>query len=192
MNKAKGLPEIVGEVFGLLEPLESDDRHKVVGSVMTLLGENSISAPKTNMTQASDMQSDARNDDNQSFGTRATRWMSQNNVSTAALEEVFHVDAGDVEVIAREIPGSGKRGQSLNCYLLEGVKALLATDEPKFTDAAAVSLCRTMGCYDPPNHSKTRNELGNNVAGSKSGGFTLPAPGLRAAAELVKSMSASV
>lgn len=189
MAKEKGLPEIVGELYALLEPLESDSRQRVISSAMTLLGEHLISNRGTNGAPMSEGEKDGAPGASP-FGTKATRWMSQNGISMAAIEEIFHTEGGVVEVIAHEIPGSGKRGQSLNCYLLEGIRALLATDEPKFTDADAVSLCKTMGCFDPTNHAKTRNELGNSVAGSKNSGFTLPAPGLRGAATLVKSMSA--
>ena len=92
-------------------------------------------------------------------------------------------------MIVGEVPGDGKRGKSQNCYLLSGVRALLESDEPKFTEAAVVSLCKHMGCHDQTNHAKTRSSLGNIIAGSKTSGFTLPGPGLRAAAELVKAMA---
>ena len=41
----KTLPQIVNDVYVLLEPLDSDHRQKVVGSVMTLLGEETKSRP---------------------------------------------------------------------------------------------------------------------------------------------------
>lgn len=184
MAKLKGLPEIVSEVYALLEPLESPERQKVIGSVMTLLGEHLVAAPKSNGTAGTPVQAGTS-----SFGPKASRWLDQNQISMQAVEEVFHCDGTDVEVIASEIPGNGKRAQTHNCYLLAGVRSLLATDDAKFTDDEAISLCKNMGCHDSANHAKTRSELGNYVAGSKNAGFTLPAPGLRAAAGLLKSMS---
>lgn len=186
MAKHKGLPEIVSGIYALLEPLESHDRQKVVGSVMTLLGEQAVSAQKSNVSA-----SGGGGREETEFGPKAVRWMNQNGVSRAVLEEVFHREGTQVDVIASEIPGSGKRGKTHNCYLLVGIKSLLATDEAKFSDSDAVALCKNMGCHDAANHAKTRSELGNNVSGSKNTGFTLPAPGLRAAATLVKSMSGS-
>jgi hypothetical protein len=115
--------------------------------------------------------------------------MKQCEISDSTIEEFFHKDGDTVEVIVGEVPGDGKRGKSQNCYLLSGVRALLESDEPKFTEADAVSLCKHMGCHDQANHAKTRSSLGNVVAGNKTSGFTLPAPGLRAAAELVKTMA---
>ena len=66
---------------------------------------------------------------------------------------------------------------------------MLANDDAKFSEKDAVDLCKHMGCHDDANHAKNRNELGNVVAGTKKSGFTLPAPGLRAAASVVKEMA---
>lgn len=183
MTKSLGLPDVVGQIYSLLEPLESADRQKVVKSAMTLLGE------ETGGISGSKAQKDAQSgEDNNEFGIKASRWMTQNGISMTAIEELFHKEGEHVEIIANEIPGEGKRGMTQNCYLLSGVRALLESDEPKFSDADAVALCKHMGCYNSPNHAKTRSDLGNIVAGTKSSGFTLAAPGLRAAASLVKNM----
>lgn len=183
MAKLKGLPDIVSAVYALLEPLESLERQKVIGSAMTLLGEESIPAPRGNGATGTRGQTGTS-----SFGPKASRWLNQNQIPLQAVEEVFHCDGASVEVIASEIPGTGKKAKTHNCYLLAGVRSLLAADEAKFTDDEAISLCKNMGCHDSANHAKTRSELGNYVAGSKNAGFTLPAPGLRAAAGLLKSM----
>lgn len=181
----KTLPEIVTQLYSLLEPLESEERQKVIGSVMTLLGESATVSSKSNPPD------EPGGDGGSPFGVKATRWMSQNNISTSAIEEIFHYEGGEVELIAHDIPGSGKRGKTHNCYLLAGIKSFLENDDPKFTDSQAIEFCKSMGCHDSANHAKTRRELGNIVAGSEKGGFTLPAPGLRAAAALIKEMSAS-
>lgn len=183
MTNTKSLPEIVSEVYSLLEPLESTDRQKIVGSVLTLLGEEA--------TKLQNKQTGGNNtgDNELPFGPKATRWITQNNISTNAIEEIFHCEDSEVEVIASEIPGNGKREQSHNCYLLSGIRSLLSSDEAKFSDTHATELCKTMGCHDAPNHAKIRSSLGNIVAGTKSNGFTLPAPGLRSAAALIKGMS---
>lgn len=185
MTNTKSLPEIVSEVYSLLEPLESPDRQKVVGSALTLLGEEPTTPSKRQLGE------EGSGSDEIPFGKKATRWLKQNNIPIADIEEIFHCEGNDVEVIASDIPGTGKRAQTHNCYLLSGVRSLLSGDEAKFIDNEAVSLCKTMGCHDSANHAKYRSELGNIVAGSKSSGYTLPAPGLRAAAALVKEISSS-
>lgn len=181
--KTKSLPEVVRGVYDLLEPLESEDRKKVVGSVMTLFGDETPAISKGEAQVGGEFDGAAR------FGSKAKRWMKQNEISEIAIEDVFHGEGNEVEVIASDIPGRGKRGKTHNCYLLTGIRLLLATDEATFSENEAVALCRNMGCHDRANHAKSRSELGNIVAGSKSSGFKLPAPGLRAAATLIKSMS---
>lgn len=184
MSSAKSLPDIVGDIYKLIEPLEPSDRLRVVKSAMTLLGEGA------SPVEASSGPADFGGGMGGSkFGTKATRWMKQYGISDADIEEIFHKEGDAVEVIVHEISGDGKRGKSRSCYLLAGVRSLLAFDEPKFTEAEAVNLCKEMGCHDQPNHAKTRDSFGNVVAGSKQSGWTLPGPGLRAAAELVKLMA---
>lgn len=184
MTKSQNLPDVVGGIYKLLEPLESADRLKVVRSAMTLLSEDATSMD--NSTAGGEFKGGGGGD---AFGTKATRWMKQYGISDLTISEIFHKDGDAVEIIVGDVLGDGKKGKSKNCYLLSGVRALLESDEPKFTEAEAVSLCKHMGCHDQANHSKTRSSLGNIVAGTKTSGFTLPAPGLRAAAELVKSMT---
>ena len=177
------LPVIVTDVYRLLTPLDSQDRTRVVQSVMTLFGEDGKS-----VVNGRD-QSLGNDDGELSFGTKVSRWMKQHSLSVAEIEEVFHCGDGEAEVIASDVPGNGKRGQAHNCYLLEGIRSLLLNDDPKFSDEDAVALCKRMGCHDSANHAKNRSELGSSVAGTKAGGFTLPAPGLRATGALVKGMS---
>ncbi|QDT23877.1 hypothetical protein [Gimesia chilikensis] len=182
----KTLPQIVQDIFVLLDPLESEDRQKVVDSVMALLGD-AMPRPGRNDGEGKKDSGDAGDD--ATYGQRAKRWMDQNNISAVMISEIFHIDGDEVEVIASEVPGNGKKMQTHNCYLLAGIQALLSSDEPRFSDECAIELCKHLGCHDRKNHAKNRSELGNVVAGTKNNGFTLPAPGLRAAANLVKEMS---
>jgi hypothetical protein len=183
MTKSPNLPDVVGEIYKLLDPLDSTDRQKVIKSAMTLLGEiTSVGGVATNNHEI-------RNEDEVAkFGSKAARWLSQNGITISAIDEIFHKDGEKVEVIVGDVPGQGKKTKTQNCYLISGVRALLESDEPKFFEADAVFLCKHMGCYDQANHAKTRSDFGNIIAGSKTNGYTLPAPGLRAAAELIKTM----
>lgn len=184
MANSSDLPGIVGNVYKLLEPLEPADRAKVVKSALTLLGDDSstLAAP------ASSNPAPVGASDSGTFGAKSIRWMSQNGISESALSEIFHKGDAGVEIIVNDVPGDGKRVKSQNCYLLSGIRSLLESDEAKFSESEAVVLCKHMGCHDSANHSKTRANLGNLIAGTKTSGYTLPAPGLRAAAELIKKM----
>jgi len=188
-TKPKSLPNIVNEMFELLEPIGSDERQRVVSSVMTLLGE--VATPKGNRPAQNGDDDHADEATIPGLGTAAKRWMKQNDLTAEMLEPIFHHEDGKVQVIAAEVPGGGKKGQTTNCYLLEGARCLLETDAPRFTDADAVDLCKSLGCHDKANHAANRKSLGNIVTGTKATGFTLPAPGLKAAAALIKEMASS-
>jgi hypothetical protein len=102
---------------------------------------------------------------------------------------VYHIDDGKVELIATTIPGASKKDQSANVYLLCGIRSLLESDEATIDNAAAVDYCKHVGAYDKNNHTANRKSLGNRITGDVAEGFTLPAPGLKAAATLIKLMN---
>jgi hypothetical protein len=116
----------------------------------------------------------------------ATQWTKKNAVTAAHLEQYFHVEDGAATAIA--LPGvTTKRSeQVINTYLVQGIVGLLTNGEPAFTDEDARKLCEHFGCYDTTNHAKYTKEFGNRITGSKAGGWRLTAPGLTAAAELIK------
>lgn len=185
----KPLPKIVDEMYALLEPIGSEERQRVVGSVMTLLGE--VASPKGKGAAQDGDEDDPDGATITALGSVAKRWMKQNSLTAEMFEPIFHFEDGKVQVSAVEVPGGGKKGQTKNCYLLEGARCLLETDAPKFTDADAVGLCKSLGCHDSTNHAANRRGLGNIVTGTKDSGFTLTAPGLKAAAVLIKEMATS-
>ncbi|MAY74239.1 MAG: hypothetical protein CMJ31_05825 [Phycisphaerae bacterium] len=125
------------------------------------------------------------------LGNRVKRWFKQSGLTAAMLEPIFHHEGGKVQIIAAEVPGNGKKAQTKNCYLLEGARCFLEKDEAKFAEADVVALCKHLGCHDSANHATNRKSLGNVVTGTKDSGFTLPAPGLKEAAALIKEMATS-
>jgi len=120
---------------------------------------------------------------------RVSIWMSQNSLDEGALSAVFHISPSGVEVIAHRLPGKSTRERVRGCYLLAGIQAFLSTGEPRFADEVARAVCKDLGCYDQANHAAFVKSLGNLVAGSKSTSFELTQPGLKAAAELIRTVS---
>lgn len=123
------------------------------------------------------------------LGPNAKRWIAREKISDAHLSSMFHQEEGAFSVIAGDVPGGSSKVKTINCYLLEGARSLLESDQPKFEDKAARELCKSMGCYDGSNHATSIGDVGNKLAGNKNAGYTLSAPGLKAAAELLKSSS---
>jgi hypothetical protein len=122
-------------------------------------------------------------------GKRAQGWLRRYAVPDEALERVFDIESDDKHVIAT-VSGNSKREATTNCYLLLGIQAFLRNDEPRFTEADAVALCKREGYYDNTNHAQTRTTFGNRIVGSKEAGYSLPTPGLEAAAQLIKALGA--
>jgi hypothetical protein len=170
------------KVVEVLSPLSSEDRARVIGAALALLGDvqSKIAAPKSAESKLDDAE----------FGTfspRARSWMNQHGVSAVELQQIFHVADEQVEVVAT-VPGRNKKDQTYNAYVLTGLGQLLATGAPAFTDKAARALCEVSGCYDSANHAAHMKDKGNEFIGSKDKGWTLTAPGLKRAAEIVKEL----
>ena len=116
--------------------------------------------------------------------------MSKNDLSAEDLEHCFHIEDGSVTTLALPTKSSKRTQQVLDVYLLTGFAAFLGGGEATFTDKVARESCEHFGCYDKTNHSKIYKSFGNKIVGSKNTGWKLTAPGLKAAAVLVKDSSA--
>jgi hypothetical protein len=176
--------EVLGRIIELLTPLASDDRHRIVNASLTFLGEHRGGA-KGLQEEGQDQDSG----DDLGLAPRAGMWRKQSGITPEQLQQVFHVSDGKVDVIASEIPGASTKERTVNAYVLAGLAKYLATGDPKFDDKSARSVCSTSGCYDNTNHATYLKARGNLFAGTKDAGWSLTTPGLRHAAELVKTLT---
>lgn len=182
MPKVK-ITEISTTLYDTLLPLESDERRNVVRSAFALLGETA------DVGFGGKMGDEEEEEDGSALqlGTKAKRWMRQNQITEEIILEVFHFGEDGAEVIALDVLGSSKAAKTQNCYLLIGICGLLGSGEPSLSDADAIELCKHMRCFDPGNNATHRGAVG--LSGSKKKGFTLTAPCLQDAAALVKEMA---
>lgn len=176
------------KLFEVLQPLQSEERLRVVEAVLTLLGER---PPKFSGGSSPGSGTQGRQDDTPDDGVKlsgaARAWVRKHGISTDALLHHFDISDGKAAVIG--LPGSSKekKAQALSTYLMTGLANFLTTGDASFSDEDARKLCVHFGCYDKGNHSKYLAHLKNRVTGSKNAGWKLTAPGLDAAAELLKS-----
>src|SRR6185503_13827661 len=91
---------------------------------------------------------------------KAATWMEKNQITQEMLDHTFSVD-GEVEVIASKMPGTSKRQQTVEAYIVTGLASYLATGSHEFTDDTARAVCKRVGCYDQPNHSNYLKAMGN-------------------------------
>lgn len=178
--------EVVAQIVELLTPLDSEERRRVIKASMVLLGEGGVAVAGSSNEDAGSSRSDT--EENSVISARGRVWMKQNNVSEDELQQVFHLNNGDADVIA-EIPGKNKKEQTYNAYVLTGLAKLLSIGNAVFDDKAARGLCESAGCYDQANHSVTIKQRGNEFTGSKEKGWSLTAPGLKRAGMLVKEIT---
>lgn len=189
MTQEVTLASIVENVYKLVAPLEDQQRHRVMRSVSALFEDKSDSKPKDDHDGVSGSPEHVSAKPSKGPPPAVVSWMNRNGISQDHLEQVFHVADGKAAVIADMVPGSTKKEQTVNCYVLEGTRAFLETGSAKFTDADADALCARIGCRDKSNHSENRASAGNKITGSRKDGFILVAPGLLHAAKLVKEIA---
>lgn len=180
MTPAPKLTKVTEDLVELLTPLASEDRRRVVQAAFVLLGEAAPPLEPSNLGSG-----DSEHHGDSTLPAKALSWIKQNGLSREGLEDIFHFGEGTVEYIRSELPGKSDREKAVNAYLLTGLTSLLTTGEPKFSDQAARAMCTTFGCYDATNHNKAMKATGSSLAGTKEKGWTLTAPGLKAAAKIV-------
>jgi hypothetical protein len=173
------------KVVEILAPLSSEDRARVVGAALALLGDIQVKAPLQSLDDQLTDESDLG-----VVAPRTKHWMGQNGISVAEVQQVFHVTDGKAEVIAA-LPGRNKKEQTYSAYVLTGLGQFLVTGNAAFTDKAARSLCEASGCYDSANHAAYLKDRGSEFTGSKEKGWTLTVPGLKRGADLLKELSSS-
>lgn len=177
----KDATEIVRTIVQELAPFTSDERIRMIQASLTLLGDGHPGA----IREIDGVQIAG---DTGQLPAQVRAWMKQNGLSMQQIQQVFHIEADDANVIAAQIPGKSNRDKVRNAYILSGTAQFLATGEIKFDDKTARELCEEYGFYDHTNHSKYLKG-GNEFSGSPKKGWTLTKPGLRAVAILIIELS---
>jgi hypothetical protein len=174
-------------IIGVLTPLTSEERQRIVNSALTFLGEP-VSSSKQKVTVSDAAAGDADDIADGDYPTHFSKWMKQNSVSSEELDHVFHFNA-DNSFDILEVPGISKREQTLNTYVLTGLGNYLAANDRSFADSTARAFCEKIGCYDQANHSVYLKNKGPEFSGDKSRGFVLTSLGVRRGAVLVKEVA---
>ncbi|MCJ2051334.1 hypothetical protein [Methylobacterium sp. J-070] len=174
--------EVTKQLYGILKPLVAGDRKRVINAVLTLLGEDiepSVSKP-------SSQNAEGQVDEISGLSSKAKLWMRQNGITQDSIGGIFHSNGDSFDLIIGASPGKNLKEKTLNAYVLKGLTQYLQTGEAKFDDESARDVCKSLGCLNEGNHAKYLKEKGNLYTGSKSSGWTLTGPGLKAGAEIVK------
>jgi hypothetical protein len=178
------LTEATTSLHGILEPLSSEDRRRVIQAALVLLGDIPPALGAKPIQQPLDEPEPSGL--LPALPPQAKAWMTKHKVSAGSIEAFIHLDNGKATVIESPATKGSGREKTHAAYLMAGLASLFENGEPSVNDDVARALCVHFGCYDANNHSAYVKALGNSVAGSKSAGWKLTAPGLTAVAELIK------
>jgi hypothetical protein len=181
------ITSITTKIIKLLTPLSSEDRQRVMKASFTLLGEKAVDVGASENPATGE--DGGKGHSGQNVNPRVANWMRSSKLTPGQLEHVFDTTANPVEVIGTNLPGKSKKYQTINAYVLEGIRSLLATGEPSFEDKSARKLCDNFGCFNLPNHNVYMKAKGNLMSGSKGQGWKLSTPGLTRGAELIHEMA---
>lgn len=180
-NTMKLVLEAVPKIVEVLTPLSSEERQRAIAAAMLLFGEP---APSTASGKTPSRDQNLQSEDGVSG--KALVWMKKSLITREQLDHVFSIENDSIDVIASKMPAFGKRQQTVQAYIICGLKFFLKTGEPAFSDEEGRELCRKVGCYDVANHTNYRKAFGNFISGSKDAGWRLSNPGLSEGAKIVK------
>jgi hypothetical protein len=175
--------DAVPKLILVLQPLSVEDRQRAITATMILLGH--ANTPSSTLKSPLEALTPHAGD---GLAGKALAWMSKNSITREQLDHIFSIDNDSIDVIASKMPGSSKRQQTVEAFVMCGLKSFLHTGEPSFTDKDARELCLKVGCYDTANHSNYMKAFGNFLAGSKEGGWKLTNPGLSEAVKIVRAL----
>lgn len=185
-NSMKLILEAVPKIVEVLTPLSSEQRQRALSAAMLLFGESSP-IPTTSIARIPNQNQQSESEDG--ISSKALVWMKKYSITREQLDHVFCIENDSIDVIASKMPSFGKRQQTVQAYIVCGLKSFLKTGEPTFTDADGRELCSKVGCYDVANHSNYKKAFGNFISGSKDSGWRLSNPGLNEAAQIVKQLA---
>jgi hypothetical protein len=174
--------EAVPLLVDLLSGLSSDEQKRAISAAVILLGPVPNAAIGSGQGQPPDTNAEG-------ISAKATAWLKKYSISSDQLGHVFTISSEEVDVIAASLPGDSKRQQTLEAYVLCGLRSFIRDGADRFDDRDARALCQKLGCYDSPNHSNYMKAFGNLLIGSKDTGWKLTNPGFERAAQIVKQLT---
>lgn len=199
-------PEIaaIGIVYTGLKDLDTDAQKRVLDFVAAKLNlrhegttiERKVhikSQPDDNSHETKtfnhDQDEPEENDENDGISSTAKKWMKRNGLESEKLSSIFSLGIDEIDLVAKSVPGKGKKERMHNVFLLKGVASYLGSGSPRFTyDQVKEALIHYDG-FDSSNFAAFFKTLAAEVSGSKDSGYTLTARGLTNATTLLKEMA---
>ena len=199
-------PEIaaIGIVYAGLKDLDADAQQRVLDFVVGKLKlriKEAASAPKPRVAPHYDEDSDHGRvashdqdeledlDENDGISSTAKKWMKRNGLGSDKLSSVFSLGVDEIDLVAKSVPGKGKKERMHNVFLLKGVASYLGTGSPRFTFDQVKEALLHYDAFDTSNFAAFFKSFASEVSGSKEAGYTLTARGLTNATALLKEIA---
>jgi hypothetical protein len=117
-------------------------------------------------------------------------FLTANAITTDILEKVFHPAGPRAQLLASEIPGTGKAAKLISLSLLLCVKQALETGSFTCTLKDLREMAVHYDCYDSPNFSKNLKANKNYYNPREKGAdLELSGPGRKKAGDIIKAIA---
>jgi len=192
--------EAIAIVYRAIAALDSPAQQRVLQYVASKLGHSVATIPVsidtadgpklvTPMVEPPHQQpGDSTGDDDLGISPVALKWMRRNNLGVNQLSAIFSLGVDEIDLVAKAIPGKGKKERCLNVVLLKGIAEYLASGAPRITQEQIKETCLHYDAFDATNFAANLKSFSGDLSGTKASGFTLTARGLTNATELIKSL----
>jgi hypothetical protein len=195
-------------VYNALRGLDSEGQRRVLDYVLRRLGQSTANdrgnnagmtfsprelAEETKAGTATVQDDTATDADEDLVGVSAValKWIRRNGLVAEQLSKVFSLGLDEIDLVAQSVPGKNKKEKMRSVLLLSGAAAYLGTGAPRAEDTKVREALGHYNAYDTTNFATYMRDFAPEVSGTKATGYTLTARGLAAAAEVIKSMTAS-
>jgi hypothetical protein len=128
------------------------------------------------------------NDSPDGISPVAKKWLTRNGFESNRLSTIFSLGGDEIDLIAKAVPGKGKRERMRSVFLLKGVAAYLGTGASRFTHEQVKEASLHYDAFDATNFAVHLKSFSSDVTGNKEAGYTLTPRGLAAAAEILKGL----
>jgi hypothetical protein len=194
-------PEInaIAVVYEVLRELDSDAQKRVLGYVAGKLGVSS--APRDDErpraasvdervtgTTANTAETEVT-EEAEGISPVALKWMRRSGLAPSNLSALFSLGVDEIDLVAKKVPGAGKKDRMHSVLLLKGISSYLSTGVARVTHEQLKEACLHYDAFDTTNFARYLKDFASEAAGTKESGYTLTARGLTNATEIIRGLA---
>ncbi|MGB7131756.1 MAG: hypothetical protein WBD59_13150 [Candidatus Sulfotelmatobacter sp.] len=118
----------------------------------------------------------------------ALKWMTRSGLTPSRLSALFSLGVDEIDLVAKKVPGEGKKERMHSVLLLKGIAAYLSTGAARVTHEQLKEACLHYDAYDGGNFARHLKSFSSEASGAKESGYTLTARGLTNATETIRNL----